>query len=171
MAETEVNITSTTTPAANTKKDQTPTPTSVKQIMFPLTTISFLLSFPIIFCVVWLLYVRQGTCEHLLPLAKLQIGVIVGLVVLFVISNGVVFLRSRFLMMGFIVVMVPLIVILTIGSALIGAYTIESRLIPGSPAWFRMMVNNDTNWSVIESCIYNTRTCQELAVQSSIIRS
>ncbi|GJU25511.1 tetraspanin-15-like protein [Tanacetum coccineum] len=163
-----------TTPklATNKLKDQTPTTTSaVKRILFSLNTISFLLSFPILFCVVWLLYVRHGNCEHLLPLPKLQIGVVVGLIFLFVISNGVVFLRSRFLMLGFIVVMVPLIVILTIGLAFIGAYSLESRLIPGSPGWFKRMVNDDINWNVVQSCIYNTKTCQDLAVQSSMIKS
>ncbi|PWA64807.1 Tetraspanin/Peripherin [Artemisia annua] len=156
----------------NKTKDQMPTTTSaVKRILFSLNTISFLLSFPILFCIVWLLYVRHGNCEHLLPLPKLQNGVVVGLIFLFVISNGVVFLRSRFLMLGLIVVMVPLIVILTIGSALIGAYPLESRFIPGSPGWLKMVVNNDNNWNPIQSCIYNTRTCQDLAVQSSMIKS
>ncbi|KVH93725.1 tetraspanin-15-like [Cynara cardunculus var. scolymus] len=175
IAETTQDVTvvaenrTTPNPAANKKHD--PKPSSVKRIMFPLTTISFLLSFPILFCIVWLLYVKQCNCEHLLPLSKLQHGVVFALILLFVVSNSVVFLRSRFLMLGLIVVMVPLIVILTIGLALVGSYTIESRMIPGSPSWLKMMVNDDNNWYNIETCIYNTRTCQDLAVQSIMIKS
>ncbi|KAJ9557823.1 hypothetical protein OSB04_012437 [Centaurea solstitialis] len=152
-------------------QNKEPEPTSIKRIMFPLTTLSFLLSFPILFCIVWLLYVRECNCEHLLQLSKLQHGVVFGLILLFVISNSVVFFRSRFLMMGLIVVMVPLIVILTIGLALVGAYTVESRMIPGSPSWLKMMVDNDDNWFRIETCIYNTRTCQDLATQSFMFKS
>ncbi|KAI3803114.1 hypothetical protein L1987_31263 [Smallanthus sonchifolius] len=152
---------------ANKEQDQVLIPASSgKRILFLLTTITFLLSFPIIFCVVWLLYMPQGICEHVLALPKLQIGVVVGLIALFVVSNVVVFLKSRFLMLGFIIVMVPLIVILTIGLALIGAYKIETQMILGTPAWLKTMVYNDNNWKTIESCIYGTRTCQDLAVQS-----
>ncbi|XP_071689248.1 tetraspanin-15-like [Rutidosis leptorrhynchoides] len=158
--------------AAHKEHDKTPTePSSIKRMLFLLNTLSFLLSFPILFCIVWLLYAREGKCEHLLPLHKLHIGVVVGLIVLFVISNVVVFMRSRFLMLGFIVVMVPLIVILTIGAALIGAFALESRPIPGSPMWLKVMVNNDNNWNAIESCIYNSRTCQDMAIQASIVTS
>ena len=157
-------------PAANKKHN--PKPTSVERIMFPLTILSFLLSFPILFCIVWLLYVRECNCEHLLQLSKLQHWVVFGLILLFAISNSVVLLRSRFLMLGLIIVMVPLIVLLTIGLALVGAYTIESsRMIPGSPSWLKMMVNNDNKWNHIETCIYNTRTCQDLAVQSFMFKS
>ncbi|KAM0017843.1 hypothetical protein Hdeb2414_s0027g00692581 [Helianthus debilis subsp. tardiflorus] len=155
----------------NKNQDQMLTPTnSRKRILFSLTTITFLLSVPILFCVVWLLYMRQGNCEHILPLPKLQVGLVVGLLVVFVVSHGALFLKSRFLRLGFVVVMVPLIVILTIGLVLIGAYKIETRMIPGSPAWLKMMVYDDNNWKAIESCIYSTRTCRDLAVQSSMVR-
>ncbi|KAI3524260.1 hypothetical protein L1887_02913 [Cichorium endivia] len=106
MAE-NANLTTTRkeTPAAKDEQDTTMSEakaSSIKRIMLPLTIISFLLSFPILFCIVWLLYVREGNCEQLLPLGKLQIGIVIGLIVLFVVSNGVVFLRSRFLMLGYI---------------------------------------------------------------------
>ncbi|KAL7598182.1 hypothetical protein Lser_V15G23715 [Lactuca serriola] len=171
MAEDARPTTTPKTHVANNHQDPTMAEAKaspIKRIMLPFTILSFLLSFPILFCVVWLLYIREGNCEHLLPLEKLHVGIVFGLIVLFVISNGVlVFLRSRFLMLGLILVMVPLLVILTIGLALIGAYTIDGRLIPGSPVWFSMMVNNYSNWNAIESCIYNTRTCQDLAFQWS----
>ncbi|KAL4589958.1 hypothetical protein LXL04_002871 [Taraxacum kok-saghyz] len=174
MAEHAKPTTTQGTPAANnhpvTTKSEVKS-SSISRITLPLTLFSFLLSFPILFCVVWLLYIREGKCEHLLPLANLHIGIVFGLILLFVISNGVVLLRSRFLMLGLMVVMVPLVVILTIGLTLIGSYMIDGRLMPGSPVWLNMMVNNDTNWYAIESCIYNTRTCQDLAIQSSMSSS
>ncbi|KAJ0744652.1 hypothetical protein HanPI659440_Chr10g0390091 [Helianthus annuus] len=78
----------------NKNQDQMLTPTnSRKRIVFSLTTITFLLSFSIIFCVVWLLYMRQGNCEHVLPLPKLQVGLVVGLLVVFVVSHGALFLN------------------------------------------------------------------------------
>ncbi|KAK9078858.1 hypothetical protein SSX86_002916 [Deinandra increscens subsp. villosa] len=158
------------TPPTKKEEDQTIASTSFgKRILFPLNIITFLLSFPVIFCVVWLLYMRQCTCENILPLPKLQVGVVVVLIILFIVSNVVVFLKSRFLMLGFIIVMVPLIVILTIGSALVGTYNIETQTIPGSPAWLKSKVYNDSNWKAIESCIYSTRTCQDLALQSSSV--
>ncbi|MFS7981772.1 hypothetical protein Hanom_Chr10g00954891 [Helianthus anomalus] len=156
----------------NKNQDQMLTPTnSRKRIVFSLTTITFLLSFPIIFCVVWLLYMRQGNCEHILPLPKLQVGLVIGLLFVFVVSHGALFLKSQFLKFGFVVVMVPLIVILTIGLVLIGAYKIETRMIPGLPVWLKIMVYDDNNWKAIESCIYSTGTCRDLAVQSSMVRS
>nr|XP_043626119.1 tetraspanin-15 [Erigeron canadensis] len=161
-----------TTPKAGNVKDRIPTmPGSIKSILFALNTITFLLSFPVLFCIVWLLYVKESHCEHLLPLSKLQVGVVAGLLVLFVISNAVVLLRSRFIMLALIAVMVPLIVILTIGFALVGAFRLDGGLIPGSPSWIKIMVSNDTNWNAIETCIYKSRTCQDLAVQSSMIGS
>ncbi|KAF5787536.1 hypothetical protein HanRHA438_Chr10g0466681 [Helianthus annuus] len=156
----------------NKNQDQMLTPTNSRKQNSVFINYNHVSSFfPIIFCVVWLLYMRRGNCEQVLPLPKLQVGLVVGLLVVFVLSNGALFLKSRFLRLGFVVVMVPLIVILTIGLVLRGAYKIETRMIPGSSAWLKMMVYDDNNWKAIESCIYSTRTCRDLVVQSSMVRA
>ncbi|KAK3026956.1 hypothetical protein RJ639_040808 [Escallonia herrerae] len=142
-----------------------------KLIVFPLTIISFLLSLPILFSVIWLLYMRHYDCENLLQLPKLQVGIVAGLVVVFFVSNIAVFLRSRLLMPALILVMVPLIVMLTVGLALVGAYKMESRSIPGSPMWLKSKVLSDESWNNIKSCIYDTRTCDDLIARSYVLKS
>ncbi|KAI3790418.1 hypothetical protein L2E82_03438 [Cichorium intybus] len=68
MAE-NANLTTTRkeTPAANDDQQDTTMSeakaSSIKRIMLPLTIISFLLSFPILFCIVWLLYQRCCVLE------------------------------------------------------------------------------------------------------------
>ncbi|XP_059636225.1 tetraspanin-15 [Cornus florida] len=143
----------------------------IKHVILPLTTLSFLLSLPILFSVIWLLYMRQCDCEQLLKLPKLQVGIVIGLIFIFLVSNIVVYLRARFPMPGLLLVMVPLIMMLTVGLALAGAYKSESRTIPGSPSWLQMIVHDKNYWNNIKSCIYDTRTCNELVSRSYMLKS
>lgn len=145
--------------------------TKMNRIIFPITLISFLLSLPILFIIVWLLYVRSYNCEDLIKLPKLQLGITVGLVFVFLISNLVVYLRARFPIPGLLIAMLPLIVMLTVGLALIGAFKMESTSIPGSPLWIKMKVINNNNWNNIKSCIYDTRTCDDLVSRSYALKS
>jgi len=74
-------------------------------------------------------------------------------------------------MPGLVVVMAPLIVMLTIGLALTGAYKMESRTIPGSPMWLKLKVRNQNNWHNIRSCIYDTGACTDLVSRSFMLKS
>lgn len=67
--------------------------------------------------------------------------------------------------------MVPLLVMLVVGLALVGAYNMESRRIPASPKWLRAKIVDDLNWNRIKSCIYETRTCDDLFSRSSAYQS
>ncbi|CAK9171370.1 unnamed protein product [Ilex paraguariensis] len=144
----------------------------MNHIILPLTILSLLLSLPVLSSVVWLLYNRQYDCEDLLRLPKLQVGIVIGLIFLFVVSNVVVYLRSRFPVPGLLLVMLPLTVMLTVGLALVGAYKMESGTIQGSPMWLKMKVlDNNNNWNNIKSCIYDTRTCEDLISRSYTVKA
>ncbi|KAL3535277.1 hypothetical protein ACH5RR_003738 [Cinchona calisaya] len=139
---------------------------NMKHIMLPLTMLSFLLSLPILFSIIWLLYMRQYDCENLLDLPKLQVGIVIGLTIVFFTSNSVAKFHSRFPMLGLLVVIVPLILMLIVGIGLVGAFDMETRNIPGTPRWIKMEVDDDYNWNDIKSCIYGTTTCKELVIRS-----
>ncbi|KAM7477087.1 hypothetical protein LguiB_024330 [Lonicera macranthoides] len=140
-------------------------PIPMKPITFILTIFTFLLSLPILFSVIWLLYIGHCDCEDLLHLPKLQAGIVVGLIFLFFVSNVVVFyLRSRLPIPGLLIVMLLLIVLLTVGLGLAGAYKMDST--PGSPLWIKTRVINKNRWGAIKSCLYKTRICDDLAAGS-----
>jgi hypothetical protein len=143
----------------------------VKLLIRVLTILTFILSLPVLGSVIWLLYMRGYDCEILLRLPKLQMGIGIGLLFIFLVSNSVAFLQSRFPMPGLVVVMAPLIVMLTIGLALTGAYKMESRTIPGSPMWLKLKVRNQNNWHNIRSCIYDTGACTDLVSRSFMLKS
>lgn len=69
-------------------------------------------------------------------------------------------------MPGFLLVMVPLLVMLVVGLALVGAYDLESRRIPASPKWLRSKVTDPLNWNYIKTCIYETKICDDLFSRS-----
>lgn len=58
---------------------------------------------------------REYDCENLLRLPKLQKLIAVGLLFVFLVSNGVVFFKHRFPVVGLMVVLVSLLVMLIIG--------------------------------------------------------
>ncbi|XP_058223624.1 tetraspanin-15-like [Rhododendron vialii] len=141
----------------------------IKHVMLPLIMFSFLLSLPILFSIIWLIYTRQYECEDLLSLPRLQIAIVIGLIIVFIVNNLVVYLRARFPVPGLLSVMVLLILMLIVGLGLVGAYKKEIRTIPGSPIWIETKVDNENNWNNIKSCIYETRTCADLASSSSML--
>ncbi|GAB4853624.1 hypothetical protein Ancab_017815 [Ancistrocladus abbreviatus] len=132
---------------------------------------SFFLSLPILALVIWLLYMGNLDCERILRLPTLRNWIIFGLVLLFLISNAVVYLRRKFPVPGFLVVMVPLITMFTVGLALVGGYKQESRLVRGSPMWINMKVNKIKNWNNIKPCIYGSRVCDDLITRSLTLQA
>ncbi|XP_038710270.1 tetraspanin-15-like [Tripterygium wilfordii] len=146
-------------------------PIQPKTISGLISIFSFVLSLPILASVVWLWYMKDYDCENLLRLPRLQVGICIGMIALFVISNVAVFLRSRVPIVGFLLVLVPLIVMLTMGLALVGAYNMESRKIFASPRWFKSKVHDDRNWQNIKSCIYDSNVCNDLVSRSLTLKS
>ncbi|KAL0013425.1 hypothetical protein SO802_000494 [Lithocarpus litseifolius] len=145
--------------------------TKAKLLKRLLTILTFILSLPIFASVIWLLYMGDYDCEVVLRLPKLKLGIGIGLIVTFLVSNIVVFFQSRFSMLGLLVVMVPLTVMFTAGLALIGAYNMESRNIPGSPMWLKLKVHDNDNWNYIKACIYDTGACNDLVSRSLTLKS
>ncbi|KZV35658.1 Tetraspanin15 [Dorcoceras hygrometricum] len=138
-----------------------------RQLVLPLALVTFLLSIPFLFQAIWLLYVQQYDCEGLLKsLPRLQIVVAIGMISTFVVSNGVVYLRTRFPAPGLILVMVPLVVMFIVGISFGGSFKMETRQIPASPRWLKMKVNSNSNWNNIKSCLYDTRICRDLEARS-----
>ncbi|KAH9806170.1 tetraspanin-15 [Citrus sinensis] len=136
-----------------------------------LAMISFIVSLPILASVIWLLYMRDYDCENLLRLPRLQTGIGIALLFMFIISTAALFLRPKFPMPGFLLAVVPLLVMLTVGLALLGAYDMESRKILASPRWFKLKVDNPNNWNNIKSCIYDTKICDDLFLKSLTVKS
>ncbi|XP_019177855.1 PREDICTED: tetraspanin-15-like [Ipomoea nil] len=131
---------------------------------------AFILSIPIMFIVIYLVYIGRYECENLLSLPRLQLAIAIFLAVVFVVSNLVVYFRSRFPITGVLVVMIPLLIILVVGLGLVGAYKVESRKILGSPSWLKSKLHDDDDWSGIKSCIYETRTCKDLISRSYLLK-
>ncbi|GMI88637.1 tetraspanin15 [Hibiscus trionum] len=143
----------------------------VKHVTGILSLASFVFSIPILASVTWLLYMKSYDCEWLFKLPRLQIGISIGLIFVFLICNGALFLRSRLPMVGIIAVMVPLTLMFTVGLALLGANSLESRKIPATPLWFRMKADDDGLWNNIKGCIYDVHVCQDLAASSKPVKS
>lgn len=136
-----------------------------------LSIFTVLISIPIIASMIWLLYMREYDCENLLRLPKLQKWISVGLLFVFLVSNGVVFFKHRCPVVGLMVVMVSLLVMLIIGLGLVGAYKMESQAIPASPMWLKRKIHSDSKWNNIKPCIYDTRVCDELVMRSFTLKS
>ncbi|XVF47831.1 hypothetical protein PTKIN_Ptkin03bG0142400 [Pterospermum kingtungense] len=143
----------------------------MKRISGLLSLVSFVISLPILASVIWLLYMKSYDCEWLFKLPRLQIGVSIGLICVFLICNAALFLRSRLPMVGIIVVLVPLTVMFTVGLAFLGANNLENRRMPASPLWFKMKIHDDGLWGDIKECIYDTRICQDLATTTNQLKS
>ncbi|XVF88075.1 hypothetical protein PTKIN_Ptkin19aG0020100 [Pterospermum kingtungense] len=136
-----------------------------------LSLVSFLISLPILASVTWLLYMKSYDCEWLFKLPRLQTGISIGLIFVFLICNAALFLRSRLPMVGIIVVMMPLSAMFTVGLALLGTNSMESRMIPATPLWFKTKIHDNSLWSNIKDCIYDTGVCQDLAMASIQLKS
>ncbi|KAL2481076.1 Tetraspanin-15 [Abeliophyllum distichum] len=138
-----------------------------KKIVLPVALITFLLSIPVLFSAIWLLYIRQYDCEGLFKnLPRLQIGIGIGMLLIFFLSNAVVYARAKFPVPGLMFIMMLMIVTLVIGLGIIGDFKMESRRIVASPRWFELKVHNNKNWNDIKYCIYETRTCKDLISRS-----
>ncbi|KAI3446686.1 hypothetical protein Pfo_003351 [Paulownia fortunei] len=143
----------------------------MRQIMLPMALITFLLSIPFLFEAIWLLYLQQYDCEGLLKsLPRLQIGIAIGLICVFFVSNGVVYSRARFLAPGLIMVKLPLVLMFIVGLTLKGGFNVETRQTPASPSWLKMMVQIDSNWNNIKSCLFDTRICRDLGSRSDNLK-
>ncbi|KAE8691336.1 Cytochrome c oxidase subunit 6b [Hibiscus syriacus] len=143
----------------------------VKHVTGILSLAAFVFSIPILASVTWLLYMKSYYCESLIKLPHLQIAISIGMIFVFLICNGALFLRIRLPMVGIIVVMVPLTLMFTVGLALLGANSFESRKIPATPLWFKMKADDDGLWNNIKGCIYNVHVCQDLAASSMHVKS
>lgn len=168
MAETNQSVKPQETPRSTLMAVK---PKQMKIVIGSMAIFTFLLSLPILASVVWLLYMRDYDCEELLRLPKLQIGIGVALIFVFLVSNAVVFLRPRMPVMGFLAAMVVLIVMFTAGLALLGAYSMESRKVLGSPTWLKAKVYDDRKWNSIKSCIYDTGVCKNLVEKTLTVKS
>ncbi|KAJ8634717.1 hypothetical protein MRB53_008984 [Persea americana] len=154
------------------KKDESPpsaNPSSLAaKLQSPITMLSYLVSLPVIAAAGWLMYMRNYDCEDILRMPGLRVGIGVSMIVVFLISNLVVFYGDRCLIAGFVLVMVPLVVMLTLGLAISGAYKAESQALPASPLWIRRRVANNHNWLKIKKCICDeSRTCSNLAYKTA----
>ncbi|GLT49617.1 hypothetical protein SLA2020_231630 [Shorea laevis] len=143
----------------------------LKHISDLLLMSTIVVSLPILALAMCLLYMEDYECEALLRLSRLQVGIGIGLVFIFLISNAALLLRSRLPMVGVMLVMVPLLMMLTIGLTFVGAYKMESKRITASPMWFKSKVYNNNKWSDIKSCIYKSETCEEMAITSMALSS
>ncbi|KAK6248152.1 hypothetical protein QUC31_019717 [Theobroma cacao] len=144
----------------------------MEQVSGMLSVVSFVLSLPILASVTWLLYMKSYDCEWLFKLPSLQIGISIGLIFVFLICNAALFLRTRLSpMVGILVVMVPLLAMLIVGIALLGANNMEGRRIPATPSWFQMKIRDNSLWSNIKQCIYDTGVCEDLATTSVDLKS
>ncbi|XVF34320.1 hypothetical protein REPUB_Repub18cG0049600 [Reevesia pubescens] len=158
--------------AEETKKNFNPRKNfQLKHISSILAMLSFVFSLPILASITWLLYMKSYDCESLFKLPRLQIGISIGLICIFLICNGALFLRTRLPMVGIIIVLVPLTVMFTVGLALLGDNNMENRKIPATPLWFKMKLHDDSLWSNIKDCIYDTGVCQDLATTSMQLKS
>nr|GMC61147.1 tetraspanin-15-like [Ipomoea batatas]GMC68553.1 tetraspanin-15-like [Ipomoea batatas] len=94
----------------------------LRNIVNVVAIFAFILSIPIMFIVIYLVYIGRYECENLLSLPRLQYAIAVFLALVFVVSNLVVYFRSKTPMIGVLAVMVPLLIILVVGLGLVGAY-------------------------------------------------
>ncbi|XP_022889431.1 tetraspanin-15 [Olea europaea var. sylvestris] len=141
-----------------------------KKVVLLLVLLTFLLSIPILFLGIWLLYIQQYDCEGLLKnLPRLQSGVGIGMLVIFFLSNAVIYTRAKFPAPGLVVIVILTILTLIVGLGILGDW--ETRRIVASPRWLDLKVHNRNNWNDIKLCIYETRTCKDLISRSYMLDS
>ncbi|KAG1326493.1 tetraspanin-15 [Cocos nucifera] len=138
----------------------------MKKILGLLAIFGYFLSLPILGFGVWLLATREYECENLLQMPAMRIGIGVGLLFLFVISNLVVYYGRRVLIPGHTILSVALVVMLTVGLSLVGTYRMEARGVPASPMWLRERVARGDTWNNIKTCLYDNRICAELTYKT-----
>ncbi|CAL9061814.1 unnamed protein product [Musa banksii] len=150
--------------AAEAAKPQTPGGTS--KLVGPLAIVAYLLSLPVLAFGIWLVSTRDYDCEDLLREPNVRVSVGVGLLLVFAISNFVVYYGDRVLMPGHMVLSVALVVMLTAGLSLVGTYRMEARGLPGSPLWLRNRVMRAETWNEVKTCLYGDMICEDLAYRT-----
>ncbi|RZR94660.1 hypothetical protein BHM03_00023413, partial [Ensete ventricosum] len=137
------------------------------RLLIPLALLSYLLSLPVLGLGVWLLGTRDYNCEDLMQAPQIRTAIGVGLILVFTVSNAVVYLGPRILMPGHVILSVVLVVMLSAGVSLVGLYKAETRGLPGTPMWLRSRVMNAGTWVEIKNCLYDDRICLDIAYRSS----
>ncbi|XP_020083471.1 tetraspanin-15 [Ananas comosus] len=140
----------------------------MKRILRLLAVLASFVSLPALACGVWLLVTRDYDCEDLLVTSGMRVGVGVGLLGMFVVSNaaGYSTVRKGVALAGYAVLAVALVVALTMGLVLVGVYKMEARQVPASPGWFQTRLASTGNWNEVKSCLYNNRICSDLAYRT-----
>ncbi|KAH7674901.1 Tetraspanin/Peripherin protein [Dioscorea alata] len=142
------------------------------QALHPVSILSYILSLPLIATSIWLLYTRDYGCEELLRMPRLRFGMGLGLLMLFLLSNAVVSITSRRLLLpGFLLMVVSLIIMFTVGLALVGNYKMENRGVPASPLWLENRVGNEDVWINIKTCIFQSDICTDLTSRTVQLNS
>nr|XP_010914294.1 tetraspanin-15 [Elaeis guineensis] len=143
-----------------------PPPSSPAKIVGLLAIFVYFLSLPILGFGIWLLATREYECENLLQMPAMRIGIGVGLLFLFVISNLVVYHGRGVLIPGHTILSIALVVMLMVGLSLVGMYRMEARGVPASPMWLRERVARGDTWNNIKTCLYDNSVCAELTYKT-----
>ncbi|CAL9106181.1 unnamed protein product [Musa textilis] len=141
-------------------------PGGASKLVGPLAIVAYLLSLPVLAFGIWLVSTRDYDCEDLLREPNVRVAVAVGLLLMFAISNFVVYYGDRVLMPGHMVLSVALVVMLTAGLSLVGTYRMEARGLPGSPLWLRNRVMRAETWNEVKSCLHGDIICEGLAYRT-----
>lgn len=145
-----------------------PFPPQMKRILRFLAVLASFVSLPALACGVWLLVTRGYDCEDLLVPSAMRVGVGVGLLGVFAVSNaaGYATARKGAALAGYAVLAVALVVALTVGLVLVGVYKMEARRVPASPGWFQTRLAITGNWNEVKSCLYNDGICSDFAYRT-----
>ncbi|RWW34142.1 hypothetical protein GW17_00001123 [Ensete ventricosum] len=141
-------------------------PVGASKLVGPLAIVAYLLSLPVLAFGIWLVSTRDYDCEDLLREPNVRVAVGVGLLLVFVISNFVVYYGDRVLMPGHMVLSVAIVVMLTAGLSLVGTYRIEARGLPGSPLWLFNRVMRVETWNEVKTCLCGDMICEDLAYRT-----
>ncbi|KAG9456063.1 hypothetical protein H6P81_000571 [Aristolochia fimbriata] len=138
----------------------------MNRVLGILNIVCFILSLPLLGGGISLLYMRNYNCEELLRAPEMRLGVGLALMLIFVISNLVLYYGSRCPMPALLAVILPLMIIFILGFALVGAYQIESRAVPNSPMWLKLRVDQNLYWDNIKACLDRTQICPDLGFRT-----
>ncbi|KAG9456064.1 hypothetical protein H6P81_000572 [Aristolochia fimbriata] len=136
---------------------------NLKKLIGVLTVVCFLLSLPLLAAGISSLYMRDYDCESLLHRPQMRLALGVAMILVFIISNLVIYYGSRFLMPGLLAATIPLMVMFIVGLSLSGAYTMESRAVPNSPMWLKLRIGKHGYWTDIKTCVYRSQVCSDLS--------
>ncbi|THU49020.1 hypothetical protein C4D60_Mb06t05180 [Musa balbisiana] len=143
-----------------------PPSSSMKRALGPLAIVAYLLTLPLLAFGIWLVSTHDYDCEDLLRAPNVRVGVGVGLLLVLLISNFVVYYGAKVLMPGHMVLSVVLVMMLTAGMSLVGLYKMEARGLPESPLWLRNRVLDADTWNDVKTCLYDDMICQDLTYRT-----